>query len=180
MKTCKVCGIEIEEARTYCSYSCRNTGVHGIEFEYRISESGCWECTSHKPSGSKGYIEIWIHGKRWIAHRYFYTMFKGNIPKDLIVMHSCDNRRCVNPDHLSLGSLGENNTDRHKKGRSSVGESRPASKLTEEDVIAIREEKILSISEIAKKYKMSYQSIWRIVKKISWSYLEKHQREVIL
>lgn len=51
------------------------------------------------------------------THRYSYEIYFGDIPDDHVVMHTCDNRRCVNPAHLKLGSVADNNQDMAAKGR---------------------------------------------------------------
>ena len=51
------------------------------------------------------------------AHRVSFQMFKGEVPSNLVVMHSCDVRSCVNPEHLSIGTHQDNIRDRDTKGR---------------------------------------------------------------
>jgi hypothetical protein len=109
------------------------------------SESGCWEWVKTR---SQGYGVLRVNGKPMLAHRYAWTIFRGPIPdrSDLahgsVVMHMCDNRACVNPDHLRVGTQADNVRDMDEKGRrrtgSMPGSTHHQSKLTESDVIAIR------------------------------------------
>lgn len=70
---------------------------------------------------SHGYGECSIgkagHSKHWRAHRLSYYVHHGELVAGLVIMHSCDNRPCVNPKHLSQGTVTDNNTDAVNKGR---------------------------------------------------------------
>lgn len=127
---------------------------------YEINkQTGCWIWS--KSCFVQGYGRMCIFGKAHKAHRVSYSLFNGKIPKNKFVCHSCDNMKCVNPDHLWLGTRGENNTDRKNKDRSAMGINHGMGKLTNEEVIEIRE--ILGKHrDIAKIYGVSHTTIGRI------------------
>lgn len=84
--------------------------------EYEVADSGCWHVVSH-PKSCDGYIKVKRNAKAYLLHRWVYEQEKGSIPEGMVIMHSCDNPACINPDHLSTGTQGDNNADRHSKGR---------------------------------------------------------------
>jgi len=78
------------------------------------AETGCWNWTRSR--GSHGYGDFRNDGHK-LAHRWSYATFVGPIPDGMFVLHRCDNRRCVNPDHLFVGSADDNSKDMSAKGR---------------------------------------------------------------
>lgn len=75
--------------------------------------NGCWKWTGMR---AHGYGYLWREGKMVRAHRLSYELFVGD-PGDRVVMHRCDNPGCVNPDHLTLGTVADNNADMRAKQR---------------------------------------------------------------
>lgn len=76
----------------------------------------CWLWKGF-PTGANKYGDFQVDGVRYRAHRYSYEMAKGPIPDGMKVLHRCDNPICVNPDHLFLGTQGDNMRDMTRKGR---------------------------------------------------------------
>lgn len=80
-----------------------------------VSEYGCWNWTG---STDGRYGQIFYCRRLWKSHRVSWTVFRGPIPEGLNVLHRCDNTRCINPDHLFLGTQSDNLIDCAGKGRS--------------------------------------------------------------
>lgn len=168
----------------YCSNNCRFTWKKSSEEEKekRIKElidrnvdksSGCWVWKGYK--GKLGYSVVHYDNKPMQGHRASYLIYKGNIPKELQVCHTCDNRACLNPEHLYLGSAKDNARDRDQRGRkaSTLGSKNGNNKLCENQVVQIK--KMLNegktLPEIAKYFPVTKSNIWCIKKGISWSHV---------
>lgn len=80
-------------------------------------ESDCWEWLGCRTQTGYGLKQNPISKKLELVHRMSYIASKGEIPKGKVVMHSCDNPGCFNPDHLSIGTYGDNLKDAYNKGR---------------------------------------------------------------
>lgn len=109
------------------------------DIEYRIDNDGCYICTSHS-TDTNGYPSIKRNGVQWKMNRFIWLVVHNKIPGDLHVLHKCDKRNCINPDHLFLGTHQDNMDDKVRKGRSSrmLGTQHPMSKLNEVEVRMIR------------------------------------------
>ena len=100
-------------------------------------ETGCWEWK--KAIDKHGYGLVTWKCKQWFSHRFSFMAFNGVDPKDQLVRHRCDNRKCCNPAHLELGTPKDNTNDAINRGRFPRGETSGHAKLTEKNIIAIRE-----------------------------------------
>ena len=102
----------------------------------------CWEWQGATLLGDcLPYGRMRLRGVQTYAHRVAYEAHYGEAPGPLHVLHSCDNPRCCNPAHLSLGDYEENNRQRAERGRNADirGEKNPAHKLTNQQVAEIRD-----------------------------------------
>ena len=91
------------------------TPIQRFSEKYEVSESGCWLWRS--TIVFKGYGQFYLNGKSRFAHRASWLLHKGAIPGGLFVCHTCDVPRCVNPEHLFLGTNKDNMQDMARKGR---------------------------------------------------------------
>jgi hypothetical protein len=125
----------------------------------------------------KGYGAMSVNGRMRTAHRVAWKLYRGDIPKDMFVLHRCDNRICVNPDHLFLGTPQTNADDMVAKGRSPhsrfIGERNGRVKLTEKQVIEIknRRQQGENWKILAKEYDVSHQTIWKISTGLRWRHI---------
>lgn len=107
--------------------------------------NGCilWTGVTVKSAGREDfrYGRFTTGGKKILAHRYAYMISRGPIPRGFLVCHSCDTPRCVNPDHLFIGTQRDNVMDAARKGRMSTprtGLNRPPRKVSKLGLIEIR------------------------------------------
>jgi hypothetical protein len=144
--------------------------------EYRLRaqsrtnpETGCREWLAGK-SGN-GYGRVRVCGVRTQAHRAAYELFVGPIPAGLYVCHRCDNRACINPDHLFLGTQKDNVRDMDAKGRGRrprlTGERQWAAKLNATSAAAIARDTRPG-KVIAQEYGVSRSTVCRIKRGELW------------
>ncbi len=136
------------------------------KIEFVVNKNGCHVCTSHFID-KDGYPRI--HQGRLMS-RFLWKQKYGLIPEGLCVCHKCDTPSCINIEHFFLGTRLENVQDMDKKGRRLKGKEVSNSKLTEEQVLQIRNDSD-STRKIAKKYGVSQYLISLIKRKKRWAWL---------
>jgi len=145
---------------------------------------GCWLWKAGTTTSMK-YGCLSILGISVPSHRISWIIAnKKDVPKGLVILHECDVPACVNPQHLRLGTQSENIKDMWAKGRGKViqnskselrcGSKSPVSKLTEKEVIRMREihsQGIMNIEELAKLYAINQSTASRIINRHSWKHI---------
>ena len=156
------------------SGECELPRIKQYFYERIRKTSDCWYWIGY--IGPHGYGQMMRNMR---AHRVSYEIHKEKIPKGMYVLHSCDNRKCVNPDHLFLGTHLDNIKDMNDKNRGNFsgigkgenwGENCGNSKLTECQVLNIREKLKLNKnqSEIARFYGVKRATINDIARNKTW------------
>ena len=138
-----------------------------------ITESGCWVWMRN--TFRCGYGAFSWHGENIGAHRAAWMLYKGEIPDGMNVLHKCDNRLCVNPDHLFLGNQKDNILDMVNKKRHIHGVMFPHLKLNDEKVREIRRRYgagCSDMAELAREYGVALQTISTIIKRIAWKHVK--------
>jgi hypothetical protein len=123
----------------------------------------CWLWTG---ALCTGYGDFYYQGRDWRSHRFSYVAFKGEIPEGMLVCHTCDNKRCVNPEHLYLGNYFTNAEDAFNRGQNGLGEKHPNAKLTNRQVDEIRQlASTTTYVALARQYGVVPYTISSIVKR---------------
>lgn len=149
--------------------------VEELFWDKVVKGKDCWEWTGCiHPKGYGLFRTKQLNQYR--AHRAAWVLARGEIPAGIWVLHRCDNRRCVNPNHLFLGTAKDNSSDMVKKGRSAYGERHGYSKLTEKAVRQIRRDK-RGASEIARAHGVSRSLIFKIKARAIWTHILDRQDE---
>src|SRR3990167_4175742 len=145
-------------------------------------QDACWEWLGYRYPNNYGGFNY--RGTCEWAHRVAWELTHGPIPKSMCVLHHCDNPPCVRPDHLFLGTKGDNLRDMTRKGRHwcktrpeliKRGENKPQHKLTEAQVREIRTRHIPNIvgsPQLAREYGVDHKLILAIVNRKAWRHLQ--------
>ena len=145
-------------------------------------DCGCWSWTGFV--GTSGYGEMGINGKKVRAHRVAYELYVGPIEelpdadyRGTCVMHKCDNRTCVNPDHLVLGTHADNMADKMVKGRfvsrPLLGEKHQNAKLKADDIYLIRSLNYVGagLQQIAELFGVSRGTVHKVLIGNTWAHV---------
>lgn len=176
MPTCVVCGSPKVVGRGLCRAHYQASWRRGEHLELPLgkkplrerilekiekSASGCWEWTAQlRPDG---YAMVWHEGGSRRAHRLSYEVFKGvKLDPHDVLCHRCDNRKCVNPDHIFIGTRADNVRDAASKDRMPFGDDHWNARLTEAQVEMIRSIKGVTQKEIARQFGVNSSTIGRI------------------
>lgn len=165
----------------FCSIACYSEWTSSpVEERFlrnlgEATDRGCILWTSTKSHSGYGLISLNDGtGNRLLTHRLAWEIANGPIPEGICVLHECDNRLCVNADHLFLGTRGDNNRDKYSKGREARGEKCRQSHLVEADILAIRSAWARggkSQRELGAEFGAGQQTIHKIVSRATWSHV---------
>lgn len=142
-------------------------------FFSRVKKSGgCWMWAG---ALDDGYGMTSYRGKNIRTHRLSWTFAYGPIPKGKWVLHKCDVRACVNPEHLYLGDIYQNNADTKERDGYARGTEHPQAKLTEEQAraIFIRAHSGESFTKIAEDFPVCRKIVSLIKRGLRWSHATK-------
>ena len=201
IKKCETCSKEFKWYRSktrnlprFCSHACQGFGVktwtskHNFSWKGKTEEEkfpmkkimffervekadSCWIWKGSK--GANGYGIISFGGKPITAHRLSWKIHNGEISSDVIVRHLCNNKICVSPHHLAIGTIQDNADDRVRAGNSPKGSNNNMSKLNEAQVKEIK--KLLRVglsgAEIGGRFGVTRTCICSIKNNITWKHI---------
>lgn len=181
--TCQQCGAPFvgkqasnAKKQKYCSQRCMGLSYRMTpeKFWPRVdktsSSKGCWLWTGYCQKFGHG----WLGTNAGLAHRYSWKLLRGPLEKGQCLLHTCDEPKCVNPEHLYLGDRSKNNRDMWARGRA-------ATKLTPEAVREIRDHfagdtgKKLpkgAYAELSAKFGVGQKTIWEIRRGKKWRHVQ--------
>ena len=193
--TCNTCGKPMQVHRNkieshkkfFCSNECRLEGMRErgrtrvvpvVDRFWACTDvrgaDECWEWQGPLTRGGYGRLFLGTYGRYQTTHRFSWELAKGPIPDGGHVCHTCDNRRCVNPAHLFLGTNRDNIADKVRKGRQARGERMGSAKLTEPQVVEIRKRwsyENARIVDLAREYGVSPSTVSHIVHGRIWKHV---------
>jgi len=188
IKVCLNCGAQMcKHPRTsrkvwasakYCSRSCTAQATNSLKREtkqqyfdkrYVVTATACWEWTG--PLRPNGYGMAFFAGVHTRAHRFSWELHTGKPAGRLFVCHRCDNPKCVNPEHLFLGTIQDNIADMVQKRRHNMG-VRNGGAILNDDAIKIIRESNLPLQTIANAFRVSLATIGSIRAERTWRHVD--------
>lgn len=149
----------------------KNSGTYGADGKFPTE---CWEWIGALMT--QGYGHLRIDGRNQKAHRILFLLKGITLKSEDCVLHKCDNRLCVNPDHLSIGTQRDNAQDTYNKGRNkgAIGAANFNTKLTAQAVIEIREAVAAGSThrEMADRFHVSRTTISHIIRRHIWQHVK--------
>ena len=142
---------------------------------FTVDARGCFVDPNTNTAGGGYPLSCLGAGKYTATSRAVWEECFGPIPKGLFVLHKCDNPKCVNPEHLFLGTQKDNMEDKTRKGRQARGTRHGMAKLGESQVLAIRKSRG-SATAIAVQFGVSATHVGRIRSGRSWATEEGEER----
>ena len=130
--------------------------------------TGCW-LFWFGTTAQMGYGRVYRSKRSIRATHVSYELFKGKVPKGKMVLHTCDVRCCVNPDHLYVGTRKQNMKDARERHRM-AGERNGGATLTAEKVIAIRNDPRSQVA-ISREYKINFGTVSKIKLRTRWKHV---------
>jgi len=175
----------LRRGRKFCSRAChysyaaRKKSDEEKFWDKVHKTDGCWIWTGAKRTpknpGSYGKFATGGHKKQtnYAAHRYAWILKNGPIPDGFCVLHKCDNRLCVNPDHLFIGTQQDNADDMVSKGRSRRGGNHPHARLSESTVRRIKDafKEGQSCISLANEFMVRYVTVQAIIHNRTWKHI---------
>ena len=139
--------------------------IERFESKYIKYSNSCWSWTGALVTGYGGFS---FNGKTVMAHRFSWMLYRGKIPEGMLVLHKCNHKYCVNPEHLYIGDYSDNLQD-------SIDAGRPYGlrKLTVDNVICIKKMLRDGIKQqlIAQIYEVTRENISRISTGRIWKHI---------
>lgn len=152
-----------------------------IERRTMFAERGCIELSGSEDTKGYGRVWRWVNGRTVIyrAHRIVWAYHNGGISGDVLILHKCDNRRCINREHLFDGTPKINTHDAMEKGRFANGERHGCAKITEDQAISAKERYAnggISCKSLGKEIGVSESQMHAIIQGRRWGHLELRRR----
>lgn len=144
---------------------------------YGLGPCWMWTRSTCGPPRERG--QITVSGRNRLVHRVAYELWVGPIPAGKVIMHRCDEPLCCRPDHLIVGTQGENVADQVAKGRKPQGTDVGWAKLTEDQVMEIRRNPSISLIEFARRFGVGQITVFHVRHRNTWKHLPEQEPQPV-